>query len=65
MMYLMAAVFVGWTIGVVAIVIDWRKDCKEIGRVTGGKTAKRLAGRILRFHWENGYGHFSFVLSFL
>ena len=52
MMYLMAAVFVGWTIGVVAIVIDWRKDCKEIGR-------------ILRFHWENGYGHFSFVLSFL
>lgn len=32
MMYLMAAVFVGWTIGVVAIVIDWRKDCKEIGR---------------------------------
>ena len=32
MMYLMAAVFVGWTIGVVAIVIDWRRDCKEIGR---------------------------------
>ena len=58
MMYLMAAVFVGWTIGVVAIVIDWRKDCKEIGR-------ENLAVSLGERLWENGYGHFSFVLSFL
>lgn len=32
MMYLIAAVFVGWIIGIVTIVISWRKDCKEFGK---------------------------------
>lgn len=32
MMYLLIAVFIGWTIGVVAIVMSWRKDCREIGK---------------------------------
>ena len=64
MMYLMAAVFVGWTIGVVAIVIDWRKDCKEIGRENlAVSLGERLRAFFLCFVLP--VGHFSFVLSFL
>lgn len=32
MIYLMAVIFVGWIIGVISIVMEWRKDCKEYGK---------------------------------
>jgi len=46
MMYLMAVILAGWVIGAIAIVMIWRKDCKEFGREN---LAVSLGGRLYAF----------------